>query len=100
MPNIEIHGLDMGKADEVRDNIFGLLQGKPYAKNMVVEVYRTEVIDIVGKSQPYLRLLSSNETEAQEIIQILHTFLEIDIEWIILFRRARPAREKEKSDIR
>ena len=89
MPNIEIHGLPKQEAEDLREKIFGLLQGTPYVNEMVVTIYQTVVKDKNGDDQPFIRLVNSplhltqGEKMEREILERLET-LDIDIEHLKL----------------
>lgn len=79
MPNIEIHGLPWSKAHDIRLKIFFAFKDEHYVNEMVVTVFRTEVHDIAGEEQPFLRLVNSCQEHSGEIIEKLKTF-NMDIE--------------------
>ncbi len=83
MPNIEIHGLPGGEAEDLRNIIFSLFEGKPYRHEMVVTVFPTKVKDAEGKDQPFLRLANSCQEHTREILEILAK-LAMDIEHLKL----------------
>ena len=39
MPNVEIHGASFTHARNLRDRVFKLFSGKPYAGEMVVTIF-------------------------------------------------------------
>lgn len=85
MPNIEIHGLDTMPACEVRRKIFDMFSGKPYVRETVVTVCPTDVKDLYGNNQPFLRLVNDCQTHTQEIILALLS-LRMDIEHLQLVK--------------
>jgi len=83
MPNVEIHGLYLTEAEDLRGRIFGLFQDKPYVEEMVVTIHPTAVKDVHGDDQPYLRLANSDQSHTEEILGRLRT-LGIGIEHLKL----------------
>jgi len=79
MPNIEIHGLSKERAKEMYDKIVVIFRGRPYFSEVVVTRYPTEVHDLSGNTQPFLRLVSSCQEHTEEIMHILEV-LDLDIE--------------------
>ena len=79
MPNIEIHGLDEAKAREMRQKVFDAFADASFVKEMVVEIYLTDVEDYAGEKQPFFRLMNSHQEHNQEIIDKLLE-LGLDIE--------------------
>lgn len=69
MPNVEIHGLGKGEvAIALVRKIYGLFEGEPYAKAMVVSVYDDLVVDREGETQPFLRLVNSHHRHTKKIL--------------------------------
>lgn len=83
MPNIEIHGLPREEAEELRDKVFDLFKDKPYARDMVVTIYPTIIRDIFNTNQPFIRLVSTDQSYIQEILGWLPS-LGLDIEHVRL----------------
>src|SRR4030042_775959 len=89
MPNIEIHGFHVGLKDSnmLRLQIFELFKDRPFVNDMVVTAIESHVCDVKGQSQPFLRLLSSDAEEAEEILQVLGEKLPgIDVEYVKIER--------------
>jgi len=83
MPNIEIHGASPKVSEMLKKHIFKLFTDKPYAEEIVVTVVPSEVTDVKGFEQLFLRILSSNTEEAKEISEILGRIIpDIGIEYI------------------
>ena len=84
MPNIEIYGYNSAVSKVLRKQIFEeLFVDKPYVKEMVVTIIPSKVADTKGWEQPFIRLLSSNSEEAEEILEIVEEKLPgIDIEYV------------------
>jgi len=95
MPNIEIYGLTESEARKVENEINELLQKKPYACEYVITSVWSVVRDRHGKSQPFLRIRSTDEGIDDVIIldDIINTLkeLHIDIEVPPSFVRFIPA---------
>ena len=79
MPNIEIHGLSKVEADAVYQRIVEIFKGRPYSNEIVVTTHSTEVKDLKGKKQPFLRLVNSCQEHTEEIMHVLE-ILGMDIE--------------------
>ena len=84
MPNIEIHGLSKEVAEALRDDIFKkYFSDIPYVEEMVVTIVPSEVTDVEGRKQPFLRLLSSDFGEMDVIPRILEEKIpDIDLECV------------------
>jgi len=95
MPNIEIYGLTESEARKVENEINELLKEKPYASEYVITSVWSVVRDRHGKSQPFLRITSTNKGINDIIIldDIINTLkgLRIDIEVPPSFVRFIPA---------
>jgi len=93
MPNIEIHGLFWRgiTKSELRNKIWRLFDGKPFQADMVVSEIATDVSDVRGTEQPFLRLVSTLSPHTEEIMAQLET-LNMDIEWLEL-KKFVPKRE-------
>ena len=95
MPNIEIYGLTEQEARKVENQINALLQKKPYASEYVITSVWSVVRDRLGKSQPFLRIRSTNKGIDDIVIldDIINTLksLHIDIEIPPSFVRFIPA---------
>lgn len=83
MPNVEIHGLNLVAARELKRIIFRLFREKPHVKEMVVTISLDYVENEEGNSQPYLRLANSCQEHTGEIIETLES-LDMDIEHLRL----------------
>jgi len=79
LPNIEIHGLAMDQASQLRCRIFQLLKDKSYIDETVVTVYPDVVEDKNGNSQPFIRVVNDCQAHTEEILKLLQS-LGIDIE--------------------
>jgi len=84
MPNIEIHGcgLDEDKSQAMGTKIADRLRGLSL-KDAVVSACNDTVLDLGGHRQPYLRVVCTDDAEAQQVIEALKP-LGIDIEWLKL----------------
>ena len=83
MPNVEIHGLSIERAIDLKGNIFKAFQNKPYVDEMVVTIFETIVCDKNDKRQPFIRLVNSCQKHTEEIIATLKQF-KLDIEHLQL----------------
>lgn len=79
MPNIEIHGLAINRARDLRFEIFSVFNNEPYVKEMVVTIFPTQVLDMNGETQPFLRLVNDCQKNTKRIIGKLKKF-GLDIE--------------------
>ena len=84
MPNIEIYGSSPKISEMLKEHLFKeLFADKPYVKEIVVTIVPSEVTDVEGFQQPFLRLLSSDSEEAKEILGILERKIpDIDLEYV------------------
>jgi len=84
MPDIETHGLKREVAEALKSDIFKkYFSDKPYIGEMVVTIVPSEVTDVDGRKQPFLRLLSSDPGEADEILRTLERKIpDIDLEYV------------------
>lgn len=71
MPNIEIHGFPVARAEELRDIIFTSVQRLPLADDLVVTICPTRVVDRHGKKQPYFRLNHTCRDSLEAIDQLI-----------------------------
>ncbi|MBU0597177.1 hypothetical protein KJ641_00760 [Patescibacteria group bacterium] len=85
MPNIEVHGLWGKNAVEVVNKIRKAMEGSPEESEYVTDVVGSTVLDHLSRSQPFLRLLSSEEDSVQAILERLEP-LGMDIEVLLLFQ--------------
>jgi len=83
MPNVEVHGFRKPDAGAVRCKIFNLFGDASYVGEMVVTIFPTDVKDVDGDDQPFIRLVNSDQKHTQEILDRLKT-LGIDIEQLRL----------------
>ncbi len=79
MPNIEIHGLAINQARDLRFEIFSVFKNEPYVKDIVVTIFSTQVLDVNGETQPFLRLVNDCQKNTKRIIGKLKKF-GLDIE--------------------
>lgn len=94
MPNIGIYGLSRQKARKIESKINELLSEKSYGDKYVITSVWSAVRDRHGKSQPFLRIRSTNKSIDDVIINdIINTLkrLRIDIEVPPSFVRFIPA---------
>ncbi|MDP2966830.1 MAG: hypothetical protein Q8N87_00190 [bacterium] len=79
MPNIEIHGMNKKRAEDLREKIFKGFEGKSYLKETVVTIFSDIVKDAEKKDQPFLRLID----DTAETITKLDSF-GLDVEYVKL----------------
>lgn len=83
MANIEVHSGEPLERLELRDRIFKLFSEKKYADDIVVGIYSVTTINKSRDPQPFLRVVSTQESYLSEMIEALQS-LQIDIEVMIL----------------
>jgi hypothetical protein len=83
MPNIEIHSLAEGPAQNLLAKIFDLFTDKPHSNEIVVSICSTRTFDSLRKMQPFIRLVNSCQDHTDEMITMLRT-LGYDIEHLSL----------------
>lgn len=76
MLNIEIHGLAINRARDLRFEIFSVFKNEPYVK---VTIFSTQVLDMNGGTQPFFRLVNDCQKNTKRIIKKLKRF-GLDIE--------------------
>jgi len=89
MPNIEIHGFGYQSlvygthvtsgAKDLGNKALRLLSEKSYLPEVVITICADEVFDVIGKPQPFLRVVSTPTPHLDEIVELLKT-LNVDIE--------------------
>jgi hypothetical protein len=79
MPNIEIHGMNKKRAENLREKIFKEIDGEPYLKETVITILPSIVRDAEGKDQPFLRLIDDSGI----VIEKLDSF-GLDVEYLKL----------------
>jgi len=85
MPNIEIHGMDKERAEDLREKIFKEFEGEPYLKETVISILPSIVKDSEGEDQPFLRLIDDTaDSTTREILAKLAP-LKLDIEFLKLY---------------
>ena len=95
MPNIEIHGLPLEKAEALQKTIFILLSCYDFYDHAVVTIYPTWVRDHHNREQPFLRIVSSSTDDAEDIIKVLGS-LKMDMEFVLMRRFVPKEKEKKK----
>jgi hypothetical protein len=84
MPNIEIHGVkELVESYNIRDKIFKLTDGQPFQEEIVVTTIQDVCVDIDGKAQPFLRIVTDKRNELNMLVNCLMP-LKIDIEILVL----------------
>ena len=82
MPNIEIHGA--ATPTMTRNGVAARLRYATFAKDIVITVYKNSAADMMtGDYKPYLRIVCTNATEAQRVVDLLKP-LEMDMEVMLL----------------
>lgn len=86
MPNIEIHGLSKADSAVLIRRMRDLFEDKSYKGEIVFTFYPTRVYDMIGKSQPFLRLHTVRKDDAAEIYEIIDLLrkLGMEIEHVLL----------------
>jgi hypothetical protein len=79
MPNIEIHGLAEAEAKTMYSQVERALRNSPVANNVVISRYSDVVKDLLGYDRPYLRIVCTDEVEAQQVAGLLKP-LNLDLE--------------------
>lgn len=84
MPNIEIHGLSIGEARELRKKIFERVQVLNAKLNggIVVSIFEIEVQDAKGIKQPFLRIYDTEDHRSE--LSFLLKMFQTDIEFVQL----------------
>ena len=83
MPNIEIHGLAGVSLNGTTDDIVNLLRPAPFAEDVVISLINDNVINLGGNNRPYLRVVGTDATETQQVVDLLKP-LKVDIEVLLL----------------
>jgi len=71
---VEIHGLELPEAHQVRRRIFKKFRENPLVKHLVVEIFTTESEDREKHAKPYLRLVNMCQDGTPLIINQLLDF--------------------------
>lgn len=89
MPNIEIHGMGRSrtlvtdKINVLKERIWECFLERPYINDVVVTVVDDRPQDPMGRSCPFLRLVSTREEYIPDVVERLKT-LNMDIEHVDL----------------
>jgi hypothetical protein len=84
MPNIEIHGLSELNSGKMSGKVAATLLDASFAKKeVVVSAVNDVVLDLTPSDRPYLRIVCTDATEAQQVVDLLKP-LKLDIEVLLL----------------
>ena len=87
MPNIEVHGVTKEQTAFLRKRLVNALKKASCAKEIVISFVSSEVVDLDGVRQPFLRLWMTGENAKKGLVKELVPLLDtigFDIEVVEL----------------